>query len=48
MNFPKTIAGWCTVLFFVVFALDAFGVYENEVVFGTLAAAVALFTLIGK
>ena len=48
MVMPKTIAGWFTVLFFVVFALDAFRMYENETVFGLLAAGVALFTLIGK
>ena len=48
MNFPKTIAGWFIVLFFVVFALDAFGIFGNETVFGLLAAGAALFTLIGK
>ena len=48
MNFPRTIAGWFTVLFFIVFALDAFGLYGNETVFGILAIGVALFTLIGK
>lgn len=48
MSMPKTIAGWCIVLFFAVFALDAFGIFGNETVFGLLAAGVAIFTLLGK
>jgi len=48
MSMPKTLAGWFTVLFFLMFALDAFGLIENETVFGILAAGAALFTLIGK
>jgi len=48
MNLPKTLAGWCTILFFVVFALDAFAIFSNETVFGLLAAGVAVFTLMGK
>lgn len=48
MSMPKTLAGWFIVLFFVVFALDAFGVFENEMVFGLLAAGVAVFTFINK
>lgn len=47
MNMPKTLAAWCTILFFVVFALDAFGIFGNEVVFGLLAAGIAVFTFLG-
>jgi hypothetical protein len=48
MKLPSSIAGWFTILFFIVFALDAFGIFGNETVFGLLAAGVALFTLLGK
>ncbi len=48
MSMPKTIAGWCTVLFFAMFALDAFNLFTNETVFGLLAAGVAIFTFVGK
>jgi hypothetical protein len=48
MNMPKTLAAWFTILFFVVFALDAFGIFGNEIVFGLLAAGVAICTFLGK
>ena len=48
MNMPKSLAAWFTILFFVVFALDAFGIFGNEIVFGLLAAGVAIFTFLGR
>jgi len=48
MSMPKSIAGWCTLLYFLMVALSAFGIFSNEMVTGVLAAGVVIFTLIGK
>jgi hypothetical protein len=46
----KTIAGWCTVLFFLFFGLAAFipAAASMRWLTGILALGVAVFTLIGK
>ena len=49
MKTPKTIAGWCTVLFFLVFGLTAFtGIPMSGQILGVLALGAAIFTFIGK
>ena len=48
MKMPSSIAGWCTLLFFLMVALGSFGIFSNEMITGVLAAGVVVFTLIGK
>lgn len=50
MNMPKTIADWCTVLFFLFFGLAAFipAAASMPWLTGILALGVVVFTLIGK
>jgi hypothetical protein len=51
MNMPKTIAGWCMILFFLFFGLAAFvpalagGFFPFLI--GLLALATAVFTFLG-
>ena len=49
MNMPKSLAGWCTVLFFLVFGLDAFlPVPFGATLAGLLALGAAIFTFLGR
>ena len=49
MKTPNTIAGWCTVLFFLVYGISAFvGFPYAAVITGLLALGAAIFTFIGK
>jgi hypothetical protein len=48
MKFPKKIADWCVLLFFLFTALAAFDVFSNAMITGVLAAGVVVFTLINK
>jgi len=50
MSTPKTIAGWCTVLFFLIFGLGLVGVAIplGNLISGILALGAAVFTFIGR
>lgn len=52
MMMPKTIAGWCTVLFFLIFGLmnlvPGFQGGFWPFIVGILALGAAVFTFIGK
>jgi len=49
MKMPKTIAGWCTILFFLVFGINAFvSVPFGSMIIGVLALGVAVFTFLDK
>ena len=48
MKMPSSIAGWCTLLFFLMVALGSFGIFANDMLTGLFAAGVVVFTLIGK
>ncbi len=50
MRTPKTIAGWCTVLFFLLYGLVLVGVGipSGELISGILAPGATTFTLIGR
>jgi len=49
MNMPKTIAGWCTVLFFLFYGINAFFAMSFfPMLIGILALGAAVFTFIGK
>jgi hypothetical protein len=49
MKTPKTIAGWCMVLFFLLYGISAFFAFPMaNFIVGGLAIATAIFTLIGK
>jgi len=49
MSMPKTIAGWCTVLFFLFFGLGAFvAIPSGDLIVAVLALGAAIFTFIGK
>ncbi len=50
MSLPKTIAGWCTVLYFLVVGLGGVGVAlpSAALIAGVLALGVVVFTLLGK
>ena len=48
MNMPNSIAGWCTVLFFLFFGLSSLGLAIPGVIIGILALGAAVFTLIGR
>jgi hypothetical protein len=46
---PKTLAGWCTVLFFLIFGLNAFvAIPSANLIVGILALGAAIFTFIGR
>jgi hypothetical protein len=47
MTMPGTIAGWCTLLFFLLYGLSVFMAIPPMIV-GILALGVAVFTLIGR
>lgn len=51
MKMPKTISGWCMILFFLLFGLGAFVPALAGGIFGTiealLALGVAVFTFLG-
>ena len=48
MNMPSSLAGWCTILFFLLFGLSLLGLAIPSVIIGILALGVAVFTLIGR
>jgi hypothetical protein len=49
MSMPKTIAGWCTVLFFLFFGINAFfSMSFFPMLIGILALGAAVFTFIGR
>jgi hypothetical protein len=49
MRTPGSIAGWCTLLFFLIYGLAAFFAFPGaNVILGLLALGVAIFTLIGR
>lgn len=48
MNMPNSIAGWCTVLFFLFFGLSLLGLAIPGFIIGILALGAAVFTLIGR
>ena len=48
MRTPNSIAGWCTILFFLFFGLSYFVPAIPGFLIGLLALGVAIFTLIGR
>lgn len=49
MSMPKTIAGWCTVLFFLLYGIAAFVAFPMSAqILGILALGAAIFTFLGK
>lgn len=48
MNMPSSLAGWCTILFFLLYGLSAIGLAIPAIILGILALGVAVFTLIGR
>jgi hypothetical protein len=49
MSMPKTIAAWCTVLFFLLYGIAAFFAFPmSATIVGILALGAAIFTFIGK
>jgi hypothetical protein len=48
MNMPSSLAGWCTILFFLLYGLSALGLAIPAIILGILALGVAVFTLIGR
>jgi len=50
MSMPKTIAGWCTVLFFLFYGLAAFipAAASMPWLTGILALGAAVFTFLGR
>jgi len=49
MKTPKTLAGWCTVLFFLFYGINAFfPVVFLPTLIGLLALGAGVFTLVGK
>ncbi|MEW5941774.1 MAG: hypothetical protein AB1750_19090 [Chloroflexota bacterium] len=49
MKLPNTIAGWCTILFFLFAGLGAFvAIPFGATLTGIFALGVVVFTLIGK
>jgi len=49
MRTPKTLAGWCTVLFFLFFGINAFfSMSFFPMLIGILALGAAVFTFIGR
>ena len=49
MRYPKTLAAWCMVLFFLVFGIVAFWSFSgSNIVLGILALGAAILTFIGR
>ena len=48
MNMPKAISTWCMILFFLLAALAAFGVFSNGILTGLLALGAAIFLFLGR
>jgi hypothetical protein len=48
MVMPRTIAAWCTILFFLFFGLSLLGLPIPAVINGILALGAAVFTLISR
>jgi hypothetical protein len=49
MSMPNSIAAWCTVLFFLVYGINAFvAIPAAAIILGLLALGVAVFTFLGK
>ena len=49
MKLPKTIAGWCTLVFFLVFGINALvAIPSGGIITGVLAIGVAVFTVLDK
>jgi hypothetical protein len=48
MNMPKAISTWCLIVFFLLFALGAFGVAIPGVLTGIVALAAAVFLFLGR
>ncbi len=49
MKLPNSIAGWCTILFFLVYGISSFvAIPMSATILGVLALGVGIFTLIGK
>lgn len=49
MKMPSSLAGWCTLLFFLLYGIGAFVTLPmGATLLGILALGVAVFTLIGK
>ncbi len=48
MMMPRTIAAWCTVLFFLFYGLSVFVSAIPAVLIGLLALGAAIFTFIGR
>lgn len=49
MKLPKTISGWCLILFFLLFGLNSFVSLGSfmPILLGILALGVAVFTFLG-
>ena len=48
MKMPKTISGWCMILFFLLFGINAFVPMSIlTILVGILALATAVFTFLG-
>jgi hypothetical protein len=48
MNMPKAISTWLMILFFLLAALAAFGVFSNAILTGLVALGAALFLFLGR
>jgi hypothetical protein len=49
MSMPKSIAGWCTVLFFLLYGIFAFFAFPMSApILGILALGAAIFTFLGR
>ena len=49
MRTPSTLAGWCTILFFLFFGLGVFvSIPYGATLTGIFALGVVVFTLIGR
>lgn len=49
MKTPNSIAGWCTVLFFLLYGIAAFVAFPmSGAVLGILALGAAIFTFLGR
>ena len=48
MNMPKALSTWFMVLYFLLAALAAFGVFDNAILSGIFAAGAAITLFMGK
>ena len=48
MDMPKALSTWFMVLFFLMAALGAFGVFDNGLLTGIFAAGAAITLFMGK